>query len=81
MAGRYPYHMGLEKVVMASNGHPLGMPLNQTTIADELKRGGYATHCVGKLGVVSSTFISDWFSVVPQVYITSSTVVEVYSPQ
>ena len=24
------------------------MPLNQTTIADELKRGCYATHCVGK---------------------------------
>ena len=24
------------------------MPLNQTTIANELKKGGYATHCVGK---------------------------------
>ena len=47
MAGRYPYHMGLDRVVI-SDGHPLGMPLNQTTIANELKRGGYATHCVGK---------------------------------
>ena len=47
MAGRYPYHMGLARVVI-SDGHPLGMPLNQTTIANELKKGGYATHCVGK---------------------------------
>ena len=47
MAGRYPYHMGLARAVI-SDGHPLGMPLNQTTIANELKRGGYATHCVGK---------------------------------
>ena len=47
MAGRYPYHMGLARAVI-SDGHPFGMPLNQTTIANELKRGGYATHCVGK---------------------------------
>ena len=47
MAGRYPYHMGLARTVI-SNGYPFGMPLNQTTIADELKKGGYATHCVGK---------------------------------
>ena len=38
---------GLAKAVI-SNGHPLGLPLNQTTIADELKKGGYATHSVGK---------------------------------
>ena len=47
MAGRYPYHMGLARTVI-SDGHPFGMPLNQTTIANELNRGGYATHCVGK---------------------------------
>ena len=47
MAGRYPYHMGLARV-MISDGHPLGMTLNQTTIANKLKRGGYATHCIGK---------------------------------
>ena len=50
LAGRYPYHMGLARAII-SNGHPLGMPLNQTTIADELKKGGYATHYVGKWGV------------------------------
>ena len=50
LAGRYPYYMGLERNVVA-NGCPIGMPLNQTTIANELKRGGYATHYVGKWGV------------------------------
>ena len=47
MTGRYPYHIGLAKSITA-NGHPFGVPLNQTTIANELKKGGYATHCVGK---------------------------------
>ena len=47
MAGRYPYHMGLARTVI-SNGRPFGMPLNQTTIANELKKGGYSTHYVGK---------------------------------
>ena len=47
MVGRYPYYMGLAHTVI-SNGFPFGMPLNQTTIADELKKGGYSTHCVGK---------------------------------
>jgi len=47
MAGRYPYHMGLARTVI-TNGHPLGLSLNQTTIADELKKGGYTTHYVGK---------------------------------
>ena len=50
LAGRYPYHMGLARAAI-SNGHPLAMPLNQTTIADELKKGGYATHYVGKWDV------------------------------
>ena len=47
MAGRYPYHMGLDRRVI-ENGRPFGLPLNQTTIANELKKGGYSTHCVGK---------------------------------
>ena len=50
LAGRYAYHMQLERAVI-SNGQPFGMPLNQTTIADELKKGGYATHYVGKWGL------------------------------
>ena len=47
MTGRYPYHNGLGSGVIIA-GHPYGMPLNQTTLANELKRGGYATHMVGK---------------------------------
>ena len=47
MSGRYPYHMGLDRRVI-ENGRPFGLPLNQTTIANELKKGGYSTHCVGK---------------------------------
>ena len=47
MAGRYPYNMGLAHTVI-SNGFPISLPLNQTTIANELKRGSYSTHCVGK---------------------------------
>ena len=47
MAGRYPYHLGLADGVIKP-GLPYGMPLNQTTLANELKRGGYATHIVGK---------------------------------
>ena len=50
LAGRYAYHLQLERAVI-SNGQPFGMPLNQTTIADELKKGGYATHYVGKWGL------------------------------
>ena len=47
LAGRYPYHMRLARSVI-SNGRPFGLPLNQTTIANELKKGGYGTHYVGK---------------------------------
>ena len=28
---------------------PYGMPLNHTTLADVLRRGGYDTHAVGKV--------------------------------
>ena len=47
MTGRYPYHLGLADGVILA-GYPYGMPLNQATIANELKKGGYATHIVGK---------------------------------
>ena len=47
LAGRYAYNMGLAHTVI-TNGRAFALPLNQTTIADELKNGGYATHCVGK---------------------------------
>ena len=48
MTGRYPYHLGLARSVIA-NGRPFGLSLDQTTLANELKqRGGYGTHYVGK---------------------------------
>ena len=54
--------MGLEKVV-TSNTPSWYAIINQTTIADKLKRGGYATHCVGKwdtqMGVHSNIYTGD----------------------
>ena len=47
MTGRYPYHLGLARAVI-KNGYPFGLSLDQTTLADELKKGGYGTHCIGK---------------------------------
>ena len=49
MAGRYSYNMGLAHSII-SNVFPIDLPLNQTTvtIANELKGGGYAMHCIGK---------------------------------
>ena len=41
MAGLYLYHMGLAHKVIG-NKHAFGMPLNQTAIANKLKKGGYA---------------------------------------
>lgn len=46
MAGKYPYHLGLAHGVI-TNGHPYGLGLNETTIAQRLKKGGYSTHAVG----------------------------------
>ena len=55
MTGRYPYHLGLARAIV-SNGRPFGVPLDQTTIADELKKGGYGTHYVGKWGIGMHTW-------------------------
>jgi len=47
MVGCYPYRMGIAHEVIG-NKHTLGMPLNQTAIANELKKDGYSTYAVGK---------------------------------
>ena len=49
--------MGLAYAVI-TNSHPFRLPLNQTTIANELKKGGYSTHAVGKwdLGMFKSAW-------------------------
>lgn len=48
LAGRYPYNLGLAHGVI-TNGHPYGLGLNETTIAQHLKKGGYSTHAIGML--------------------------------
>lgn len=47
MAGRYPYHLGLAHGVI-TNGHPFALSSDEVTIADRLRKGGYATHAVGE---------------------------------
>lgn len=58
MTGRYPIHDGLQyEVIFASS--PYGLPLNLTTLPQDLKRAGYSTHIVGKwhLGFCDGIFI------------------------
>jgi len=47
LSGRYPFHIGLQRNVIKPL-NPWGLLTNLTTIADELKSAGYATHVVGK---------------------------------
>jgi len=47
MSGRYPMRDGLQQwVIRSSSGY--GMPLDITTLPEELKRAGYSTHLLGK---------------------------------
>lgn len=46
LAGRYAYSLGLAAGVI-TNGHPYGLGLDEVTIAQHLKEGGYGTHAVG----------------------------------
>lgn len=47
LAGKYAYNLGMSRG-LSSNGYPHGLSLKETTIAQRLKEGGYATHAVGK---------------------------------
>ena len=47
LAGKYAYNLGLADGVI-TNGHPYGLGLDETTLAQHLKDGGYATHAVGE---------------------------------
>jgi len=46
MAGRYSYNLGLAHGVI-TNGHPYGLSLDEVTLAEQLKSGGYSTHAIG----------------------------------
>ena len=47
LAGKYAYTLGLAAGVI-TNGQPYGLNLSEVTIAQQLKKGGYSTHAVGK---------------------------------
>lgn len=46
MTGRQFTRVGMPGVL--SDSSPTGLPLNETTVADQLKKAGYATGMVGK---------------------------------
>ncbi|KAK7098549.1 arylsulfatase B-like [Littorina saxatilis] len=47
MSGYFPFHTGLQHLVILP-AQKVGLPANLTTLPDELKKRGYATHAVGK---------------------------------
>ncbi len=51
MAGRYSYNLGLAHGVI-TNGHPYGLGLEEETVAQQLKNGGYSTHAIGENAIL-----------------------------
>ncbi|KAF8791977.1 Arylsulfatase B like protein [Argiope bruennichi] len=47
LTGKYPMRLGLQHFVIRG-GEASGLPLNETTMAQRLKKLGYATHMIGK---------------------------------
>ena len=47
MTGKFPYRLGLSHGFIAA-GAPYGMPLSETTIAQEMAAHGWSCHMVGK---------------------------------
>ena len=47
LSGRYPYNLGLAHGTITV-GVPHGLGLDQVTLAQQLMKGGYGTHAVGK---------------------------------
>ncbi len=50
LTGRYPIHTGMQFGDLAADG-PYGLPLEYTTIGDEMRASGYATYFLGKWNV------------------------------
>lgn len=48
LTGRYQQRSGIEKVISAANHRDIGLPLDETTFAEALQAGGYATALFGK---------------------------------
>ena len=47
LTGKYPFHIGRQKRALKPL-QPTGLALNLTTMAEEMRGLGYATHMVGK---------------------------------
>jgi hypothetical protein len=54
MTGRYPYRMGQYEVIRARSAR--GMPLDEETLPEVLKKAGYQRHAVGKWHLGHSSF-------------------------
>ena len=50
LTGRYPIHTGMQFGDLAADG-PYGLPLEYSTIGDEMRASGYATYFLGKWNV------------------------------
>ena len=50
LTGKFPYRLGLSHGFIAA-GAPYGLPLEERTMAQQLRDVGYATHIVGKVGI------------------------------
>lgn len=52
MTGKFPYRLGLSHGFIAA-GAPYGLPLSETTIAQEMAAHGWSCHMVGKCASLS----------------------------
>ena len=52
MTGRYPIHNTINQWIHSGVGEAVGLPLNETTVADLLNESGYICHAIGKWHLV-----------------------------
>jgi arylsulfatase A-like enzyme len=52
MTDRYPIHNTINQWIHSGVGEAVGLPLNETTVADLLNASGYICHAIGKWHLV-----------------------------